>query len=710
MEILEFILIVIACVIASSVIGKFTRFLALPLVQVFVGLIVALFVPQVVEFQVSSDLFLVLFIAPLLFDEARKSNKQQLWQSKGAIISLAIGLVLATVISVGFALTVIAPFVPLAVALACAAALAPTDAAAVSAMRANVSLRPRQKILLSGESLINDASGVVSFQFAIAAAVTGAFSLLDAGEEFIVLFFGGIILGIAMGLIALGAMRLLRYFGYEDTTIHVLYEVFTPFIVYLVSEWVGVSGILAVVAAGLVMAERVPQLVSIDAAKRQMVSNNFWKVIVYLINGVIFVMLGMQLPLALSPQVAEVFSLPVIVGIVLFIVLIIMASRFIWLTIMEMLHKDEATGKRGVHSLKQSFKDAFVMTLAGPKGAVTLSIIFTIPITVANGAYFPDRGLIIFLTAGVILVTLLLANFILPLVSPKSRGTDEEEIRQATIVVLEDTVSELERRLRENEFPEYTPALRLTLARYQTRLARGRENASRCGEEMTHLSKECLKVQQDRADEIRSSNKDSGKVSEEVPYLSDIRSIRASVGYVGPAVSVGTRLHSIIGKIRLFIERRRPLKLDDERSARIYYNSCLFAIELERAALDYLENVKTENECSEKAADVLISMHVAALNSIVGRINYGQDEPLDLNQLRFRGKSSEDVPEGMLATFSDQISKARRYANAVDSNALIIELDSVRHLEESGAISAGIAHQLRQRVYALQQGLESADG
>lgn len=709
MEVFEFILIVLACVIVSSVAGRFTRHVALPLVQVLVGFLVALVAPAVVNFQVSSELFLVLFIAPLLFDEARRSNKRQLWENKGSILSLAVGLVFATVLCLGFALNLMVPSIPLAAALACAAALGPTDAAAVSALGQRVSMRPRQSVLLSGESLVNDASGVVSFQFALAAAVTGSFSLADAGEEFAVLFFGGILVGAALGALALVTMRVLRAFGYEDTTIHVLYEVFTPFVVFLTADWLGVSGILAVVAAGLVMAERVPRLISIDAAKRQMVSDNFWKIIVFLINGIIFVMLGMQLPLALAPAVAERFSLLMLVAIVVALTVLMMACRFLWLTVMEFLHVDPVTGKRGVHQVKGSLKDALIMTLAGPKGAVSLSIIFTIPITVASGGAFPDRGLIIFLAAGVILATLLAANFLLPLVTPKRTGTDEQELHQATISILESTIAELQRRLQEGKPEEYVPALRLTLARYQTRLARQRESATLCGNAMTELSRECLRVQQARADELQGSEDNKLSLSEEIPYYSDVRSIRASVGYVGSAVNVGARFHNVLGKARLLWQRTRPLEVDSAESARIYYDSCLFAIELEHAALDYLRAVPEEDTCRRHAADVLTSMHEAALRSIAGQINYGQETKQDTGALRFDGGPHEHLPEGMRPTFSEQITKARRYANAVDANALIIELDAIRHLEEAGDVSNAVARQLRQHVYALQQGIEGAD-
>ena len=198
----------------------------------------------------------------------------------------------------------------------------------MGALASSVSLKRRQSTLLSGESLINDASGVVAFQFASAAALTGAFSALDAAEEFGRLFLGGIAAGVVVGVVGLYSMRALRRGGYESTTINVLYEVFSPFFVYLFAEWLGTSGILAVVAAGLIMADRSQRLTSASIAQRQLVSRSFWRIIVFLINSVVFVLLGMQLPQAFTPAIADHFSLPFLLGVVALVTALIVGCRF----------------------------------------------------------------------------------------------------------------------------------------------------------------------------------------------------------------------------------------------------------------------------------------------------------------------------------------------------------------------------------------------
>ena len=247
MEQFEFVLIVLACVSLSSVADRFVRRVSLPILQIAIGLVAAIVLPTINEVRIDSELFLVLFIAPLLFNETREASPRELWRNRADIFSLAVGLVVVSVLVIGYALNRLVPAIPLAAAFALGGALGPTDAAAVTALRSSVNLTGRQRALLSGESLINDASGVVAFQFSVAAAVTGAFSLMDATASFALLFVGGIALGAILGFVLSGAMRLLGRLGFEDVTSHALYELLSPFIVYLVCEDLGVSGILAVV-------------------------------------------------------------------------------------------------------------------------------------------------------------------------------------------------------------------------------------------------------------------------------------------------------------------------------------------------------------------------------------------------------------------------------------------------------------------------------
>lgn len=530
METFEFVLIVLTCVAASSVIDKFVN-VSIPVIQVVIGLLVALVLPSVQEVHLESELFMLLFIAPFLFNETRETNIRALLLNLNSILSLAIALVVVSVLSVGYALHLMVPSIPLAAAFALASALGPTDAATVTALKSNIHLTHRQQTLLSGESLINDASGVVAFQFSVAAAVTGAFSLVDAAGSFTVLFVGGVAMGIVTGFAFSAINAMLGRLGYEDTVANVLYEVLTPFLVYLLAETFHVSGVLAVVAAGLVIA--LPRRQSNNAlfARQKLVSDSTWKVISFLINGTIFVFLGMQLPLAVLPGTNGGLNILQILGIVFVITLFMHGVRFAWLYALETykLHKgghlctgkdavdgendlagsspdgekpDQPLAELGSEQIAEQpkptcaikpisitsaevIKNVLVTTIAGAKGAVTLSIILTLPLTTQSGAAFPQRDLLITIAAGVILATLLLADNLLPVLSksPEADSDLPERLHKGEIAVLEATLGELRSMLQsENAKAKYLPALRLTITRYTNRLFASRITVPGSGE------------------------------------------------------------------------------------------------------------------------------------------------------------------------------------------------------------------------------------
>lgn len=704
MESFELVLVLLACVIIAAVAERVVRRVSLPLVQIVIGLAAALLVPHVAEVHIDSELFLVLFIAPLLFNEARESSKRELWNNLPSILSLAIGLVLITVLVVGFALHWMVPSIPLAAAFACAAALGPTDAAAVGALGSTVSLTKRQKILLSGESLINDASGVVCFQFAIAAAVTGAFSAADAGVTFLVLFFGGITFGIVAGFAAFFGITLLRRRGFENNIVHVLYEVFTPFVVFLLAEELHVSGILAVVAAGLVMARHTPRLTTTSQAKLNLVSNGFWEIIVYVINGVIFVMLGMQLPQAVSPGMSDGYGPLQLLGVILAVTLLVMLVRFAWVSATELMHVDPATGQRGTSHTARTLKEALVTTIAGPKGAVTLSIIFTIPLTLESGAPFPERSFIILVTAGVILCTLVIADLTLARLAPSEHvGATEEELRRAEVAVLGNTIAELESKIAQGTHPEFEPATRVVLGSYRTRLVRARLEMGQCGDMLGALVREVLVRQQQRADELEAEILEQTSAKSAAPYYALLRRIRGSLGYYEKGAKVGPRGGGLKGKLHIYRFALNPHKVTDEKAELMYYQTCLFAIELERVALEYLGGVVEQadasgDELTAKAARTLIEEHRSIEQTLQERVGYSGEQP---------GVGAGKMFDPSTCVLSEQFRLSREYIEMITAGALSIELDKIGELQGRGEIDEDIAQQLRQNVYVLQMNAEA---
>lgn len=759
METFEFVLIVLTCVAASSVIDKFVN-VSIPVIQVVIGLLVALVLPSVQEVHLESELFMLLFIAPLLFNETRETNIRALLLNLNSILSLAIALVVVSVLSVGYALHLMVPSIPLAAAFALASALGPTDAATVTALKSNIHLTHRQQTLLSGESLINDASGVVAFQFSVAAAVTGAFSLVDAAGSFTVLFVGGVAMGIVTGFAFSAINAMLGRLGYEDTVANVLYEVLTPFLVYLLAETFHVSGVLAVVAAGLVIA--LPRRQSNKAlfARQKLVSDSTWKVISFLINGTIFVFLGMQLPLAVLPGTNGGLNILQILGIVVVITLFMHGVRFAWLYALEThkLHKgghlctgkDDANDSEDTNGEKpdqpldelgseqtseqideqpkptcaikpisitsaEVIKNVLVTTVAGAKGAVTLSIILTLPLTTQSGAAFPQRDLLITIAAGVILATLLLADNLLPVLSksPEADSDLPERLHKGEIAVLEATLAELRSLLQsENANAKYLPALRLNIARYTNRLFASHFTAPNSSKLIKELVLHGTEVQQECLEQLRERHI---KTKNPIPWdqiVDDITSIRRSVGYYGPFANIASktnhrsRIAVALHELKLAAQRI----LDDgirhlEDADQSYYQACLYALEMEYAELDDLERIANgdDEELAVIASNLMID-HESAIESIWGRININAEHDSSTTQVSYLLPYNLSSHK-MSPHFRQQIADARKYADDVAENALRIELDQISRLQFEGVIDREVASHLRENVYYLQMTL-----
>lgn len=724
----------------------------------------ALILPNVQEVHLESELFMLVFIAPLLFNETRETNIRALLLNLNSILSLAITLVVVSVLSVGYILHLLVPSIPLAAAFALASALGPTDAATVTALKSNINLTHRQQTLLSGESLINDASGVVAFQFSVAAAVTGTFSLVDAVGSFALLFVGGMAMGVITGFAFSAINAMLSRLGYEDTIANVLYEVLTPFLVYLLAETFHVSGVLAVVAAGLVIALPRRQNNKALFARQKLVSDSTWKVISFLINGTLFVFLGMELPLAVLPGTNGGLNILEILGIVVVITLFIHAVRFMWLYALEThkLHKGGhlCTGKDdesdfedtdGEKTNKQLcepdseqltelgseqpidqrkaagapkpisitsaelVKNVLVTTIAGAKGAVTLSIIFTLPLVTQSGVVFPQRDLLITIAAGVILATLLLADNLLPVLSksPEADSDLPERLHKGEIAVLEATLAELRSMLQsENAMSKYLPALRLTITRYTNRLFASRITAPDSGKLIKDLVLHETEIQQKRLEELRERHV---KTNNPIPWnqiVDDITSIRRSVGYYGPVANIATktnyrsRIAVALHELKLAAQRIIDGEIRHlEDADQSYYQACLYALEMEYAELDDLERIANgdDEELAVIASNLMID-HESAIESIWGRININDEHDSSTTQVSYLLPYNLSSHK-MSPHFRQQIADAREYADDVAENALRIELDQITRLQFEGTIDREVASHLRENVYYLQMTL-----
>ncbi|KOY16143.1 Na+/H+ antiporter [Paenibacillus xylanivorans] len=438
MELFEYILLMLAAVSLSNLVNRFIPSVSVPIIQIVLGMLITL-LPLHYELKLNPELFLLLFIAPLLFNDGRHADKEALWKLKKPILLLALGLVFVTVAVMGYFLNWLLPVIPLAAAFALAAALAPTDAVAVGALEQKVKIPHQTMQILEGESLINDASGLVSFQFAVAAMVTGVFSFKTASISFISISLGGVVLGLLLTLIKYGVVKWLRKLGMENVTLHMLIEILTPFLIFMAAEELGVNGILAVVAAGIAHSFGYKKM-NPEVAKLSVVSKSTWSVIIFVLNGLVFLLLGTQLP----DIIQTIWSNPEIGNFKVIMYTLLLTSAVLGLRLIWAILMDISKGLKQSDPWHLRLKKALILSLSGVRGTITLASTLSLPFFLNDGTSFPARDLIIFLAAGVILWTLLASNYLLPLLLGKETQTEQEEDEiQAKIEILRNVVTGL---------------------------------------------------------------------------------------------------------------------------------------------------------------------------------------------------------------------------------------------------------------------------
>lgn len=417
--ILVFLLAVIASVFISRLLGDK---IPLPFIQIAIGAGLSLF-----GFDVAFDphLFLFLFIPPLLFLDGWRIPKEALFSDIKPIFSLAIGLVFVTVVGMGLFIHWLIPAISLAVAFALAAILSPTDPVSVAAMTVNAPLPSRMAHILEGESLFNDASGLVCFSFAVAAALTGTFSLPQATGQFVIVALGGIIAGLLIALIVGKVNQFLVKRTGEDPAIQIMISLMIPFVAYLAAEHLGVSGILAAVAAGIAM--HYERIVGRMQSATRMQSKAVWDTVQVALNGMIFILLGEQLPamwrsipeVAADAGAAEPWMLLAYV-VIITVGLALLRFSWVWISMtLTVFHQR----RKGNEQTMPHLRLMAIMATAGVRGAITLAGILTLPLLLNDGTPFPHRDLAIFLAMGVILFSLVIAAVALPILT-KGLSTD----------------------------------------------------------------------------------------------------------------------------------------------------------------------------------------------------------------------------------------------------------------------------------------------
>lgn len=482
-----------------------------PIVMVVGGLILSL-VPAVPNVSLDPQLVFLVILPPLLYASAWTTSWRDFRYNIVSILLLAIGLVVFTALGVAFAAPRVLSNFDWRLGLALGAVVAPTDAIAATSIARRVGLPNRIVDILEGESLINDATGLLALQFATSIVVYRQLPTLTTGLfTFTWLVFGGVGFGFVVGWIV---DRVERYF--DDAPIEITLSILVPYAVYLAADAAHASGVLAVVTCGLFLSRRSAHLFS-SSVRIEIWS--FWQSFTFVLNGLVFVLIGLQLS-AIRDSIREYSAWLLLRDGAIFSLLLI-ALRLVW--IYPSAHIAYFLRRRILHQKEKppETRQIFVIGWTGMRGVVSLAAALALPSVLADGTAFPHRGVIVFLTFCVIVVTLVLQGVTLPpliralgLAGGMGRNCEEQDARR---IVIESAVAHLEE-AKGNDAAEQAEIYDDLIRHYQQRLARlemegeGNENHATDHHHYVEISRGALRVEHNTAIRLR----DEGRINDEV--------------------------------------------------------------------------------------------------------------------------------------------------------------------------------------------------
>ncbi|MDG9113438.1 sodium:proton antiporter [Streptococcus pneumoniae] len=439
MELLIYLILFLLVLIVSSTTNKLLPFLPLPLVQILLGIVIGLFLPNT-DFHLNTELFLALVIGPLLFREAEEADVTAILKHWRIIVYLIFPVIFISTLSLGGLAHLLWFSLPLAACLAVGAALGPTDLVAFASLSERFSFPKRVSNILKGEGLLNDASGLVAFQVALTAWTTGAFSLGQASSSLIFSILGGFLIGFLTAMTNRFLHTFLLSVRATDIASELLLELSLP----LVTFFLHVSGIIAVVVAGILKASRFKKITLLEA-QVDTVTETVWHTVTFMLNGSVFVILGMELEMIAEPILTNPIYNPLLLLLSLIaLTFVLFVIRFI------MIYGYYAYRTRRLKKkLNKYMKDMFLLTFSGVKGTVSIATILLIPSNLEQ-----EYPLLLFLVAGVTLVSFLTGLLVLPHLSD-----EEEESKDYLmhIAILNEVTLELEKELEDtrNKLPLY---------------------------------------------------------------------------------------------------------------------------------------------------------------------------------------------------------------------------------------------------------------
>lgn len=435
MKPIEALVLMFCAVIGVVMVGRRLK-VPYPIALVLGGLCISL-IPGLPTIHLNPELVFLVFLPPLLFAAAWFTSWPDFKANLRPIFLLAVGLVLFTMLVTGAVIHALIPAIPLAVAFAFGAIVSPPDAVAATAIAKQVRLPRRIVTVLEGESLVNDATGLVALQFALAAAVSGSFSLGQATVHFIWVASGGLALGLLAGVLATQLLRLVK-----DDSLIITVSLLIPYLAYLPAERLHLSGVLAAVAAGIYGSWNGSELLSANA---RISAGAVWSLLIFVFNCVLFILIGIELPVALEAlkdySLGRLIAYGGIASAVVILIRPVWVFPAIWLPRLW-------SGRSGRRDLFSSWRPVAIVAWSGMRGVVSLAAALALPMSLGDKQDFPGRELLIFLTFCVILSTLVFQGLSLPFIIRwlgVTAETNDHEERDARLRITRAALARLQR-------------------------------------------------------------------------------------------------------------------------------------------------------------------------------------------------------------------------------------------------------------------------
>ncbi|WP_114941433.1 Na+/H+ antiporter [Mucilaginibacter endophyticus] len=422
----DHLLVILALLFVTSMLALLSERarISYPILLVLAGLAIS-FIPGVPPVKLNPDIVFMIFMPPLLYSAAWYTSWSAFWKLRQPIGQLAFGLVVFTATAVAFFAHWLIPDFSLALGFLLGGIISPPDAVAASSVFQNLKVTKQVTTILEGESLINDASSLIVFRFALAALFTGKFVIWDAAGSFFSVVFFGVLVGLAIAHVVYAIHRFLPTTPGIDTALTLI----SPYLMYLTAEHFDSSGVLAVVAGGLFLSFRSSDIFSYNS---RLQGDTVWNVLVFLLNGVVFIMIGLQLPDIIKGIGG--YSIHKCIYFAVAISLLTIVIRIIWVFPAAYF---PLLSKRFLKSDKTdlSWKNVFVVGWSGMRGVMSLASALAVPLTLADGSAFPHRSLVLFIIFVVILFTLILQGLSLPYIlkAMKLPVNDDDKLQEKQI-------------------------------------------------------------------------------------------------------------------------------------------------------------------------------------------------------------------------------------------------------------------------------------